>query len=287
MKVNSQIRRESWKRLFGGWFWRLLLGASVLGLVTNLPVYFLRDYNKDRGIVPVVDFFLQRLEALNQGMDWSLPTPDAVRQMYVAGSLEALAMLVFGAIAAFGMVSLSLCACRNRRSDWFRAGLRGFLRPLSVAWLLFAQNVLVALGFCLFIVPGVILLYRYRQAWYLKSENPDWGAFRCLRVSARMMKGRKWQAFCLDASCLGWLVLPCALMLAGILLVLRGDYEQNAIQGLIGASILLLAYALALFVGLWVMICRGTFYLAVKAEQPAEEGDDFPRDDLENPGVDA
>ena len=287
MKVNSQIRRESWKRLFSVWFWRLVLGSAVIGLATNLPVYFLREYHESREIVSVTDFLRQRLEALSQGMDWSLPTPEAVRQMYLAGSLEVLAMIVFGAIAALGMVSLSLSACRNRPSGWFQSGFKGFLRPLSVAWLLLVQNVLISLGFCLFIIPGVILLYRYRQAWYVKSENPDWGAFRCLRASARMMKGRKAQAFFLDVSCLCWLVLPCALMVAGVVLLVHGDYAHDALKGLIGSLILLFAYAVAFLVGLWMLICRGTFYLAVKAEQPAEEGDDFPRDDLENPSADA
>ncbi len=83
----------------------------------------------------------------------------------------------------------------------------GFGRFLSTGWLMVLQTFFVCLWSLLFIIPGIVAFYSYRQAFFLKADHPDWSAGRILSESKRMMKGHKWRLACLDASFIGWVLL--------------------------------------------------------------------------------
>ena len=60
--------------------------------------------------------------------------------------------------------------------------------------------------------------YAYFLTPYLVAENPDLSAVEAIRLSSRMMKGHKWEAFLLELTLLPWLVLSIVTGgLAGIL----------------------------------------------------------------------
>ena len=59
----------------------------------------------------------------------------------------------------------------------------------------------------LFIIPGIIALYRYRMALFLLLEHPELTPAQCIEESKRMMNGHKSELFSLDLSFLGWLIL--------------------------------------------------------------------------------
>ena len=62
--------------------------------------------------------------------------------------------------------------------------------------------------------------YAYFLVPYLTAENPDLSAMEAIRLSQRMMKGHKWEAFLLECSLLPWTILSIATGgLAGILFV--------------------------------------------------------------------
>lgn len=69
-----------------------------------------------------------------------------------------------------------------------------------------------ALWSLLFIVPGIIANYRYAMAPFIQAEHPEYTASQCISMSKDMMRGRKWELFCLDLSFIGWILL-CALTL--------------------------------------------------------------------------
>lgn len=64
------------------------------------------------------------------------------------------------------------------------------------------QGFLVGLGFSLFFVPGVILLYRYRFVLYILCEDPSRSVTAILRQSNEELKGFKGELFLLDLSLL-------------------------------------------------------------------------------------
>ena len=86
----------------------------------------------------------------------------------------------------------------------------GFSFAFRFIALLVLESLLVGLGFLLFIVPGFILLYRYRFALYILCEDPQTGVTEALRRSAAELKGFKAELFLLDLSFFGWALL-CSL----------------------------------------------------------------------------
>ena len=85
--------------------------------------------------------------------------------------------------------------------------LDGFGIFVRVVWLSILEGVFVFLWSLLFIIPGFIAAYSYRQALYLLIEHPEMNAFECIMESKRLMKGHKGELFVLDLSFLGWIIL--------------------------------------------------------------------------------
>ena len=72
--------------------------------------------------------------------------------------------------------------------------------------ILAALSVCVVLG----IVAGVLAIvvqYRYAMSYFALVDNPELAPVDALRESARMMKGNKWNYFCLNLSFIGWALL--------------------------------------------------------------------------------
>lgn len=83
----------------------------------------------------------------------------------------------------------------------------GFGNFFRFIWLLILIWLFTFLWSLLFVFPGLIAAYRYRQAIYLLIDNPDMRAIDCIRKSKEMMKGHKAELFVLDLSFLGWFIL--------------------------------------------------------------------------------
>ena len=66
------------------------------------------------------------------------------------------------------------------------------------------QGIFIALWSLLFIVPGIIAMYRYRMAYYILLDDPDKGPLQCIRESKELMRGHKKELFFLDLSFIGW-----------------------------------------------------------------------------------
>ena len=82
------------------------------------------------------------------------------------------------------------------RDDWGNVVLTMFLRGLfTFLWTL------------LFIIPGIVKAYSYRMVPYLLRDHPELSGTQAITVSRQMMKGHKGDAFVLDLSFIGWLIL--------------------------------------------------------------------------------
>ena len=62
------------------------------------------------------------------------------------------------------------------------------------------STVLIFLWAMLFIIPGIIAAYRYRQGLYLLLDHPEMGIMDCIRTSKNLMIGHKWELFVMDLS---------------------------------------------------------------------------------------
>lgn len=84
----------------------------------------------------------------------------------------------------------------------FREGRFG-----NIVWTIFMRNVYIFLWGLLFLIPGIIKGYSYKLVPYILAENPDISKDRAFEISKQAMNGRKWDAFVLDWSFIGWQIL--------------------------------------------------------------------------------
>ena len=250
MRNSCEMRREAWGILKGKWFWRLLCVAALLEFVSSAVNKALVETYAALSITTVSDYLMATINAMRQGLSYSLPTAKAYYWMVGGFIFQLFITYIFAAIFAFGFMGLLLKASRNDDTRWFAGAFGGFARPLEITWLLALMNLLTALPvFVCGVVSGVVALplrhagilgevlgfavavvavgvgvmyalavmYGYRQAWFIKNERTEASAVECLRASRLMMRGFKWRAFCLDFSFIGWFALVALLFLcAGI-----------------------------------------------------------------------
>ncbi len=69
------------------------------------------------------------------------------------------------------------------------------------------RNIFICLWSLLFLIPGIIKAYSYSMSSFILADHPEYDWNTCLTESRKMMKGHKWQLFCLRLSFIGWLLL--------------------------------------------------------------------------------
>lgn len=103
------------------------------------------------------------------------------------------------------------------------AGFRGDWG--NVVLVMFLKNLFLALWTLLFIIPGIVKAYAYRMVPYILKEHPELSGTQAITLSRRMMKGHKGDAFVLDLSFIGWILLS-ALTFGILHLFYVGPYIQ-------------------------------------------------------------
>ena len=100
-----------------------------------------------------------------------------------------------------------LKATSNKDKVEFDILFKGFENfvPAMILWLL--QSVFVFLWSLLLFIPGVIKAFAYSMAMFILEEDPTMDPMLVLKKSEDMMKGHKWELFCLFFSYIGWIIL--------------------------------------------------------------------------------
>lgn len=93
---------------------------------------------------------------------------------------------------------------RQKISDIGYAFTSGYWNIIKV---MLVYLLTLTVGFCLFIVPGIILTYRFYFVPYLLAENPRMKLADVFHTSAQMTAGNKWKIFVLQLSFYGWALL--------------------------------------------------------------------------------
>ena len=157
----------------------------------------------------------------------------------------AIVLAVVGGIAAAGIISIIIkifllnplevgCQKFFKENAGFPAEFAelgaGFKKNYAnVVLTILLRDVFLVLWTLLFIIPGVIKLYSYRMVPFIVAENPEIGATEAITKSREMMKGQKWDAFVLDLSFLGWIILSVLTAgILGIFYVYPYMFETNA-----------------------------------------------------------
>ena len=85
--------------------------------------------------------------------------------------------------------------------------LDGFALAVKIILLELLQGVVIFALSLLFIAPGIIAAYSYSMSLYILIDRPETGVIECMRQSRTMMRGHKWEFFCLQLSFFGWYML--------------------------------------------------------------------------------
>lgn len=212
------MQAETWALLKGKWLVRLFAATLLLQGAVSFVDRLLTEAFAVRQIHPFGEFLEKKAQAWFAGMDYVLPSPSDYGWMLGGFCLKSFLVLVFSAVATFGLMSLFLKICADDDSRWLSSAFGGFSRPFEATGLLVLMNLKVFLWALLFLVPGIVAMYRYRATWFLKVEHPEMSASDCLSASAKLMKGFKRKAFRLDLVFFGWIFLSSLVFGMGCLL---------------------------------------------------------------------
>lgn len=80
---------------------------------------------------------------------------------------------------------------------------------IKVFCLFFMIGLFTLLWSLLFVIPGIIAVYRYSMAIYIFVDDPNKGIMQCISESKEMMVGHKWELFVLELSFILWFLLGC------------------------------------------------------------------------------
>ncbi len=140
----------------------------------------------------------------------------------VISTFQVVTWIIIGALT-YGLYLYFLILVRENAGDFnllFKAfsfsgkNLGLFGKTLGLYLLM---SLYVFLWLLLLIVPGIIVAYSYRMAFYLMIDDPEIGISAALRQSKEMMYGYKTRLFYLDLSFIGWCLLCILTLGIGIL----------------------------------------------------------------------
>lgn len=78
-------------------------------------------------------------------------------------------------------------------------------------------GIVICLWTLLLIIPGIIMSFAYLMTPFILNDRPDLSVGQALKLSRTMMKGHKWQLFCLELSFIGWALLSILTLGIGFL----------------------------------------------------------------------
>ena len=168
---------------------------------------------------------------------------DLIRNSEVARIIIGTLIAAFAAAAALGLlytilfgnvilVGASGARLKMYGGEKFRfvelfSGLKQYKRNVGTMAL---YTLFTTLGFCLFIVPGIIVSLGLFEVPYLLNEDPSLSGMAAIKKSWEDMKGHKGELFVFGLSFFGWIVLT--ILTCGVLAVFYvGPYMSIAHAG--------------------------------------------------------
>ena len=147
--------------------------------------------------------------------------------LIVAGvaSIIPFGSLVIAGPLAVGCASVYLSIARKEEASVGQLldGTKNFVNSF-LAYLLVI--LFTTLWMFLFIIPGIIKAFSYGLTFHILRDHPEMTATEAMKRSQEMMKGHKWQLFCLYFSYIGWFLL-CSLT-CGLLTFMVMPYMLQA-----------------------------------------------------------
>lgn len=255
MKSFKEMREEAWKKVTSRWFFRMLAAVGFLSLIAGAVNGSLQSYYRTNEIATWQDFALTVMQYMRAGLTLTVPSSQQFWAMTQATFLQQFLAMLFNGIVSLGVAAITLKAVRGDETHWFASAYHGFRIPLSVLWMNFLLFLIILFGLFLFVIPGVIFIFMFTMAWYVKCDHPDYSATECLGASSRLMRGHKLQLLLFLLSYFGWFMLAAFALSTAVVIM----------KTMPGAALFALAnLGFAAFVAMYVVFGKGVFYEELK-----------------------
>lgn len=166
---------------------------------------------------------------------------------------------LLSAVLSVGFILYCIAVRRGQRSEYLTL-FDGFSFVGKVIGLVLLETLFIFLWTCLFIIPGIIAVYRYKFAYFNLCENPELGCMDALELSKKQTMGYKGQLFTLELSYLGWW-LAASLPTVIWIFYLTAQQSANLITGAASAPVAtIVSLGVDFLCGLWTVAVR-IFYL--------------------------
>lgn len=125
--------------------------------------------------------------------------------MWVAGLTYVGELLITGPLSVgFAMFIIALTGYKRADYNTLFDGFKNFGQTLIAGLLL---TIFVCLGAMLLIVPGIIIGLGLSMTFFIMVDDPQISGVDALQQSWNLMKGHKWELFCLECRFIGWSLL--------------------------------------------------------------------------------
>lgn len=190
--------RESMRNSTTSPYITALIYCAVIYVISLLSARIMRVDGLTLAQLMSSGYALENPEAV---VDWYISVRPGVFAYVIDILLNFMSYLLYA-----GFVIFVLRMIRQEQNSLWNL-MDGFQNFLKIIGLNIVTSIFVALWSLLFVIPGIIAAYRYRQALYLLLDHPEMGIFECIRESKRLMRGHKAELFILDLSFIGWSLL--------------------------------------------------------------------------------
>jgi len=201
LKTSAQLRLDA----------RLMVKRDLIRFLMTTTAFFCFSYILTvlyQALSGMQEYVMRYMEMVESGEYLKMLESGVIEPIewpYVKPTSYAVAALCYVMTVILGYGYRGYALMRSRGAN---AGFRDVIPParlmLRILAIMVMTGLAVFVGSVLFVVPGLILAYRYRLAVYVMYDNPELGAFACMKKAAKLSRGHKMRIFKLDLSFLGW-----------------------------------------------------------------------------------
>lgn len=161
---------------------------------------------------------------LTMGLDWVVTTPmgDNLTISYSTSGILTLVFLPLG----WGYIVYFLNLIRFEEINYSRL-FDGYKDILRIFLATFLSYLVIVIGLCLLIVPGIILATGLLMTDFILKDDPEISAIDAMAKSWKMTNGHKAELFYLFLSFIGWIVL--SLLTLGVGFLILSPYMQTTL----------------------------------------------------------
>lgn len=204
MWTSGELKNRA-KGAFYKNYWHSVLTALVMSIFAGIATFDIKNYIQENDYYLYTDTFLGNIGHFVLQPFYSLMG---------VGIILGVIGILFRFIKVFVGNPLYVGGCRffimNQTVNPTAAELGFGIRSRgygNVVLTMFLKNLYTVLWSLLFVVPGIIKHYEYLMIPYILAENPEMDRREAFLISRRMMMGQKMNAFVLDLTFIGWVIL--------------------------------------------------------------------------------